>query len=128
MKREVIATDNAPGAVGPYSQGIVSGDFVFTSGQIGLDPATGKLVEGGIEAQTAQVFKNLRGVLEAAGTSLEHVVKATVFLVDIADFAKVNAVYAEYFDTEPPARACVQVAALPGGAPVEIELVAYLGD
>jgi len=125
MKREVIATDNAPGAVGPYSQGIVSGDFVFTSGQIGLDPATGKLVEGGIEAQTAQVFKNLRGVLEAAGTSLEHVVKATVFLADMGDFAAMNGVYAEQFGDAPPARSTFE-AKPPVGALVEIELIARI--
>jgi 2-iminobutanoate/2-iminopropanoate deaminase len=123
MKREVVATKNAPAAVGPYSQAIVCGDFVFTAGHVGNDPATGKLVEGGIQAQTQQAFKNLSAVLEAAGTSLEHVVKATVFLKDMNDFAAMNEVYAGYFGDAPPARSTVQVTP-PIGALVEIEMVA----
>ena len=123
MKRHVVATQDAPEAVGPYSQGITTGDLVFTAGQIALDPATGKLVEGDIQAQTHQVFRNLKAVLEAAGSSLEHVVKATVFLADINDFAAMNEVYAQHFGDAPPARSTVQVA-LAMGALVEIDMIA----
>jgi 2-iminobutanoate/2-iminopropanoate deaminase len=122
MKREVVATKNAPVAVGPYSQAIISGDLVFTAGHVGNDPATGKLVEGGIQAQTQQAFKNLSAVLEAAGTSLEHVVKATVFLKNMDDFAAMNEVYAQHFGEAPPARSTVQVTP-PIGALVEIEMI-----
>jgi reactive intermediate/imine deaminase len=122
--REVIATDQAPAAVGPYSQGIRAGDFVFTAGQLGLDPATGKLVEGGVEAQAQRALINLKAVLEAAGSSLERVVKVTVFLHDISDFKAVNGVYAQFFGANPPARSAVQVAALPLGGLVEIEAIA----
>ena len=125
MEREIIATDRAPAAVGPYSQAVRVGDFVFTAGQIGIDPATGKLREG-LEAQTRQILDNLQAVLEAAGSGLEHVVKTTIFLTDIADFAAVNAVYATAFPERPPARSTVQVAALPLGALVEIEAVALV--
>ncbi len=122
--REVIVTDQAPAAVGPYSQGIRAGDFVFTAGQLGLDPATGKLVEGGVEAQAQRALINLKAVLEAAGSSLERVVKVTVFLHDISDFKAVNGVYAQFFGANPPARSAVQVAALPLGGLVEIEAIA----
>lgn len=122
--RKPIQTDKAPAAVGPYSQAIRTADLVFTSGQIPLDPATGKMVDGGIEEQTRRVMENLRSVLEAAGTDLTRVVKSTVYLADIADFAAVNGVYAEFFPSDPPARSAFQVAALPLGARVEIEMVA----
>ena len=122
--REVINTPAAPAAIGPYSQAIRVGDYVFTSGQIGLEPATGKLAEG-IEAQTRQVLANLKAVLDAAGLSLEHVVKTTIFLVDMADFQVVNTLYATEFAVDPPARSTVQVTALPRKASVEIEAIAY---
>jgi len=122
--REVIATSAAPGAIGPYSQAIASGGYVFTSGQIGLDPSTGQLVDGDAAAQTRQVMTNVRAVLEAAGVTFDHVVKTTIFLVDMNDFAAVNAVYGESFAAAPPARSTVAVAALPRGARVEIEAVA----
>jgi len=125
MSKRIVHTDAAPAAIGPYSQAVRAGDFVFTAGQIGLDPATGQMAPGGIEAQTRQALRNLQAVLEAAGASLRHVVKTTVFLQDMNDFAAMNAVYAEFFDAEPPARSAVQAAALPKGALVEIEAVAY---
>jgi 2-iminobutanoate/2-iminopropanoate deaminase len=121
--RDVIATEKAPAAVGPYSQGIRAGDFVFTAGQLGIDPATGKLVEG-IEAQARQALTNLKAILEASGTSLDRVVKVTVFMQDIDDFKAVNAVYAQFFTKNPPARAAVQVAALPLGGLIQIEAIA----
>ncbi len=127
MKR-TVSTPNAPPAIGPYSQAVVAGDFVFCSGQIPLDPATGALVGGDIAAQTRRVLENLKAVLEAAGSGLDRVVKTTVFLADLADFQEMNAVYAEYFGGDPPARAAVQVAALPKGARIEIEAVALRGD
>jgi 2-iminobutanoate/2-iminopropanoate deaminase len=126
--RDVVSTDKAPKAIGPYSQGIKAGDFVFTAGQAGVDPATGKLVEGGVGEQTRQVLKNIQAILEAAGTSLERVVKVGVFLQDMADFQAMNAVYAEFFppDKNPPARTTVQAAKLPLGALVEIDAVALI--
>lgn len=124
MSREVIATTRAPAAVGPYSQAIKANGFVFTAGQLGLDPATGKLVEGDVTDQARQALKNLQAILEAAGSSLEQVVKVTVFLKDINDFKRVNEVYAEFFQANPPARSAVQVAALPLGGLIEIEAVA----
>lgn len=124
MKRAVL-TPGAPAPVGPYSQAIVSGGFVFASGQIPLDPATGKLVEGGFEAQAERVLDNLRAVLEAAGASLDSVVRTNVFLTDLALFPRLNAVYGRYFTADPkPARSTIGVAALPLGAPLEIEAVA----
>ena len=120
----VISTDKAPKAIGPYSQAISAGDFVFTSGQIPLDPATQALVQGDIRAQTERVMENLSAVLEAAGTSFDRVVKATIFVVDLNDFATVNEIYGKRFPKDPPARSTVQVAALPKGARVEIELIA----
>lgn len=126
MTRTVIATDKAPAAVGPYSQGIQTGSFLFTAGQLGMDPATGKLVEGGVEAQTRQALTNLSAVLEEGGTSLAHVIKTTVFLRDIQDFQAMNGVYAQFFTADPPARSAVEVAALPLGGLVEIEAVAAI--
>jgi 2-iminobutanoate/2-iminopropanoate deaminase len=123
-QRGVISTEKAPAAVGPYSQGIRAGHLVFTAGQLGMDPATGKLVEGGVQAQARQALTNLREVLEAADSSLDRAVKVTVFLKDINDFKAVNEVYAQFFTQDPPARSAVQVAALPLGGMVEIEAVA----
>jgi 2-iminobutanoate/2-iminopropanoate deaminase len=122
----IVRTPKAPKAVGPYSQAVRAGRFVFTSGQIPIDPATGALESGAIDAQTRRVMDNLSAVLEAAGATFANVVKSTVYLVDLADFAAMNAVYAGYFPSDPPARATVQVAALPLGARVEIEMVAEL--
>ena len=127
MKREVIATKKAPAAVGPYSQAIRVGDFVFTAGQLALDPATGKLVEGAIEEQTRQVLRNIAAVLEAAGRSLDKVVKTTVFLQDMGDFKAMNGVYGGFFSNEPPGRSTVEVANLPLGALVEIDAIAIVG-
>lgn len=123
MIREAVATHAAPAAVGPYSQAIQTGELVFASGQIGLDPSSGKLREG-LEAQTRQVLANLRAVLEAADLTLDDVVKTTIFLVDIGQFATVNGIYGEAFSSPPPARSTVQVSALPLGALVEIEAIA----
>lgn len=123
MTRSIIQTDQAPAAIGPYSQAIVAQGLVFCSGQIPLIPASGQLAEG-IEAQTRQVMDNLAAVLAGAGSSLEKLVKTTIFLTDLADFAVVNTVYGGYFSTSPPARSTVQVAALPRGARIEIEAIA----
>jgi 2-iminobutanoate/2-iminopropanoate deaminase len=125
--KEVIHTDKAPKAVGPYSQAISTGNLLFTAGQVAIDPATGKLVEGGIRDQTRQVMENLRAILTAARTDFTKVVKSTVFLQDIKTFADFNLVYAEYFPSEPPARSTFQAGALPLGAMVEIEMIALLG-
>ena len=123
MKREVINTKNAPGAIGPYSQGIIVGDFVYTSGQIPINPATG-VVETDIKVATKQSMENVKAILEAAGTSLEKVVKTSIFLKDLNDFAVVNEIYGTYFTENPPARSCVQVAKLPKDAVIEIEAIA----
>ena len=123
MKREVIQTNNAPGAIGPYSQGIIVGDFVYTSGQIPINPATG-VMETDIKLATKQSMENVKAILEAAGTSLENVVKTSIFLKDLNDFAAVNEVYGTYFTENPPARSCVQVAKLPKDAVIEIEAIA----
>ncbi len=128
MQRQVISSDQAPKAIGPYSQAIRAGDYVFCAGQTPIDPATGNLVEGGIEAQTRRALQNLSVVLQAAGTSLSHVVKTTVFLLDMNEFAKMNAVYGEFFPSNPPARSTVQVARLPKDARVEIEVIATVGQ
>ncbi len=122
----VVHSDAAPKAIGPYSQAVVAQGFVFCSGQIPLDPVSGELVPGGVEAQAERVLQNLEAVVRAAGTDLAHAVRATIFLQDLADFAAVNAVYARYFPTNPPARATVQVARLPRDVKVEIDLVAVL--
>jgi 2-iminobutanoate/2-iminopropanoate deaminase len=126
MKKRIVSTDHAPAAVGPYSQAVRVGKLVYTAGQIALDPATGKLVEDDVTAQTEQVLGNLQAVLKASGSSLKRVVKTTVFLQDIADFGAMNEVYGRFFTKLPPARSAVQVAALPLGARVEIEAVAVI--
>lgn len=123
--KTIIKTNNAPAAVGPYSQAIQIGDFLYASGQIPLDPATGALVSQDFDAQTVQVLKNIRGVLNAAGMDFSNIVKTTVFLVDLANFKAMNARYAEYFGDNVPARSTIQVAALPMGSQVEIEFVAH---
>jgi 2-iminobutanoate/2-iminopropanoate deaminase len=125
MKKQVV-TDKAPKAIGPYSQGIIANGFVFCSGQIPIDPATNELNTGSIEDQTRQVLKNVAAVLEAAGSSLDEAVKCTVFLQDMNDFAKMNAVYAEFFKAPNPARAAVQAARLPRDVKVEIEAIALV--
>lgn len=126
MSKQIIQTDNAPAAVGPYSQATVINGMVFTAGQVGLIPGTKSLAEGGVQAQARQALDNLKAVLEAAGTSLENVVKATVFLDSMDDFAAVNEVYATYFPENPPARSAVEVARLPLGALVEVEAIAVI--
>jgi len=125
-ERKIVRTENGPKAIGPYSLGVQAGHLVFTAGQVGLDPATGDMVPGGLEAETRQALENMKAILEAAGTSLANVVKTTVFLRDINDFNKMNAIYGPYFPENPPARSAVQVAALPRGAAVEIECVALV--
>lgn len=125
-EKTIISTENAPEAIGPYSQAIRANGFIFAAGQTGLDPATMELVAGGVEAQARQVLTNLQHVLEAAGTSLDRVVKTTVFLTDMANFAAMNAVYKEFFPANPPARSTVAVAGLPKGGLVEIEAVALV--
>jgi 2-iminobutanoate/2-iminopropanoate deaminase len=128
MNRTIISTAGAPKAIGPYSQAVRMGNLVFCSGQIALDPERGTLVgDGDISAQTKRVMENLRAVLEAAGSSLGRVVKTTIFLTDLAEFAAMNEVYAEFFPAEPPARATVQVSALPRGARLEIDAIAEAG-
>lgn len=124
--KTIVHTDSAPPAAGPYSQAVIANGFVFTAGQLGLDPQTRQFVEGGVAEQTHQVLKNLKAVLEAAGTGLEHAVKAVVFLKDMNDFAAMNAVYAQYLGENSPARSTVQVARLPLDGLVEIELVALI--
>jgi 2-iminobutanoate/2-iminopropanoate deaminase len=124
-EKEVITTDKAPKALGPYSAGIRVGNMIYTAGQVGIDPVIGEIVAGGIEAETRQVLHNLQAVLKAAGSSLDLVVKTTVFLQDMGEFSRMNAVYAEFFKQKPPARSTVQVGALPKGAAVEIEAVAF---
>lgn len=128
MTIKAITTDTAPAAIGPYSQAIVAGELVFVSGQIPLNPTSGELVSGSIEEETAQVLTNLQAVLTAAGSSLSLVVKTTIYLTDLADFARVNEVYARSFRAPAPARATVQVAALPRGARVEIDAIARLPE
>jgi 2-iminobutanoate/2-iminopropanoate deaminase len=124
--REPLSTPNAPAAIGPYSQAIRAGDFLFVSGQIPLDPATGTLIQGDIGEQTHRVLRNLAAILEAAGASFHHVVKTTVYLADMSEFAAMNEVYATYFPAPAPARATVQAARLPRDVRVEIDLIAYL--
>ena len=124
--REPILTSKAPKPIGPYSQAIRTEAMVFASGQAGLDPDTGEMVQGGVEAETRQTLTNIKNVLEASDSGMGYVVKTTVFLIDMNDFAKMNAVYAEFFPKDPPARSTVAVAALPKGARVEIEAIAVL--
>ncbi len=128
MSKQVVRTDKAPGAVGPYSQAIIANGFVFTAGQLGIDVNTKQFAEGGIQAQTRQALNNVQAVLEAAGTTPERAVKVTVFLDNINDFAAMNAVYEGFFGGMPPARSAVEVAKLPLGALVEIEVIALAGD
>lgn len=124
MGKEIVTTENAPGAIGPYSQAIKAGGFVFCSGQIPIDPVTGAFVSDGVGEQTIQVLKNLSSVLAAAGSGLDHVVKTTVFLADMNDFAEMNEVYTQFFSDNKPARATVQAARLPRDARVEIDCIA----
>ena len=126
MTKKVIHTDRAPEAIGPYSQAIQAGDFLFLSGQIPLDPKTGELVKGDIRIQTRQVLENIRGVLESQGSGMKDVVKATIFLKDIGNFNQVNEIYATYFPSSPPARSTVEVAKLPRDADIEIEMIALI--
>ena len=123
--KNIISADNAPAAIGPYSHAVMIDDTLYTSGQIALVPETGKIISGGIEEQATQVFKNLEAVLKASGMDYSNVVKTTVFLTDLKDFAAVNALYAQLFPENPPARSCVQVAALPAGSKIEMELIAH---
>ena len=127
-QRRSVATEAAPAAIGPYSQGIVCGNLLFISGQLPIDPASGALVEGSVEEKTRRVLSNARAVAEAAGARLEDTVKTTVFLKDMKDFAAMNGVYGEFFSGTPPVRAAIQVAALPKDADIEIEAVVYLPD
>jgi 2-iminobutanoate/2-iminopropanoate deaminase len=124
--RKTLAPADAPQAIGPYSPGIVTADLVFASGSIGIDRATGKIVAGGIQAETRQALKNLRAILQAGGSDMDRVLKTTVFLEDIQEFGQMNEVYAEFFPVEPPARSTVAVAGLPAGARVEIEAIALI--
>ncbi|MFW9945034.1 MAG: RidA family protein [Candidatus Sifarchaeia archaeon] len=124
MNREVVSSEKAPKAIGPYSQAIKAGNFVFCSGQIPFNPDTGELILGSITDQTRQVLANLKSVLEAAGTTMENVVKATVFLEDMDDFGEMNSEYSRWFSEEPPARAAIQVARLPKDVGIEIEVIA----
>ena len=126
MKKEVISTEKAPGAVGPYSQGIRVGSLLYTAGQIALDPKTGKMIERDIAIQTKRVLLNLQGILEAAGANLDQVIKTTVFLQDMANFGAMNEVYEQFFSDQPPARSTVEVSRLPLDALVEIEAIAFL--
>lgn len=126
MRLEVVTTEKAPKVVGPYVQGVKGNGFLFTAGQIGLDPATGRLVEGGIEAETLRALENLKAVVEAAGSSLTEVVKTTVYLTDLGHFQAMNQVYATYFGAQSPARSTVGVSQLPLGALIEIDLVALV--
>jgi 2-iminobutanoate/2-iminopropanoate deaminase len=127
MTRHAVTTSNAPAAIGPYSQAIASGDLVFCSGQLGLDPVSASLVEGGVEAQAERALRNLAAVLDAAGLTMDDVVKTTLFLADMDDFAAVNAVYAKFMPDPPPARSTFAVGALPKGGLVEIEAIARRG-
>jgi 2-iminobutanoate/2-iminopropanoate deaminase len=124
MDRKIVATDKAPGAVGPYSQGVIAGDFVYTAGMLGLDASSGELVSPDVGEQTRQALMNLEGILEAAGSSLDKAVKLSVFLTDIKSFGEMNAVYGEFFHSDAPARSTVEVGPLPKGALVEIDAVA----
>ena len=123
-----VSTPNAPAAIGPYSQGIIAGGLLFASGQIPLDPATGTIVSGGIEAQAHQAFTNVKNLVEAAGTTMSAVLKVTVFMADMADFAAVNAIYAQYFTEPYPARSAVAVKSLPKGALIEVDVIARMAE
>jgi 2-iminobutanoate/2-iminopropanoate deaminase len=127
VRKQIISTTEAPQALGPYSQAVRVGDFVFLSGQIPLDPSSGTIVEGDITVQTRRVMDNLAAVLRASGASFTDVVKSSIFLADLGDFAKMNEVYGSYFTSEPPARSTVQVGALPRGVRIEIDMIAHVG-
>jgi len=127
MVKEVISTTKAPGAIGPYSQGIKFGNLLFVSGQTPLNPETGKIAEGDVQSQARQCLENIKAILEAAGTNLDNVLKTTVFIKDINSFSKINEIYAQYFTKNQPARSCVEVARLPMDVLVEIEVIAYIG-
>lgn len=127
MKKERIQTEKAPKAIGPYSQAIEAGPFVFVSGQIPIDPSTGELVGGEIRQQTRQVLENIKNILESQGLAMEQVVKTTIFLKDMGNFGQVNEVYATYFPSDPPARSTVEVARLPRNVDIEIEAIAFIG-
>jgi 2-iminobutanoate/2-iminopropanoate deaminase len=126
MKKEVIKTEKAPAAIGPYSQAVKYGNLIFTSGALGVDPATGLFAEGGIQAQTKQCLENLKALLEASGSSMDNVLKATVFIKDMNEFPKINEIYGQYFTKEQPGRSCVEVARLPKDALIEIETIAFI--
>lgn len=126
MSKRIVRTENAPDAIGPYSQAVVAGGFVYTAGQLALDPGTGQLVPGDVRVQTKRVMENIKAILESAGSSLANVVKTTVFLRDMNDFGAMNEIYGSYFQEEPPARSTFQVAKLPRDGAVEIEVVALL--
>jgi len=128
MEKQIIATDKAPAAIGPYSQGVRIGDLIYTAGQAGLVPGTKELAGPDIESQTRQTLENIKAILKAGGSCMKHVVKTTVFVIDLSEFARMNAVYGEFFTEHPPARSTVQVAAIPLGARVEIEAVAEACD
>lgn len=125
--KEIITTEKAPAAIGPYSQAVKYGNLIFTSGALGIDPATGSFAEGGIQAQTRQCLENLKAILEASGSGLGNVLKATVFIKDMNDFPKVNEIYGQYFTEKQPGRSCVEVARLPKDGLVEIEVIAFTG-
>lgn len=124
--KKIIHTDNAPKAIGPYSQAVKAGNLLFVSGQVPFDPATMEIVEGGVEAQTTRVLENLQAILKEAGASFDNVVKTTVFIKDMNDFGAINEIYAKYFGENKPARACVEVARLPRDVKVEIEVIAFV--
>ena len=126
--KEIIRTDRAPKAIGPYSAGVKTNDLIFTAGQLGIIPETGNIIEGGIENETRQALKNIQYILEEAGSSLNLIVKTTVFLRDMAEFSRMNTIYAEFFTENPPARSTVQVAALPKGGAIEIEAIALIAN
>ncbi len=126
MELKIVHTDKAPGAVGPYSQAVLAGNILFLSGQIPINPATGELVKSSIEEETRQCLENAKAILEEAGTTLENVIKATVFIKDMDQFSRINEVYGQYFHTHKPARACVEVARLPKDVNVEIEMIAVV--
>jgi 2-iminobutanoate/2-iminopropanoate deaminase len=126
MKKQIIVTDQAPKAIGPYSAGIRADQFIYTAGQLGFDPATGEFVPGGIEAETRRALENIKAILSVEGATMEQIVKTTVYLRDMGDFTAMNGVYAEFFPQDPPARTTIQAAGLPRGAAVEIEAIAIL--
>jgi 2-iminobutanoate/2-iminopropanoate deaminase len=126
MNKQIITTDKAALPVGPYSQAVRAGDLLFVAGEKGIDPTTNKIVPGGIEEETRQTLENIKAILEAGGASMANVVRSVVYMTDMAEFGKMNAIYADYFTSDPPGRSCVQVVALPAGAHVEIEVTAAL--